>query len=206
MSGMNQWSRDHALAGVALSALLSGCATNILGSEQPPFDWVADAPSSRCVALSGSYMTTGMPAPANAHAGNYGAVWPAEGSLLSIVERGTNATPRKSPRLNSMQEPANVVPAVSILVDESGKIVFEAKNAKGENEKLRPQAWTCKSGTLTSLVALDTENFESYVQLWKSGSDLIAEQTIRATVAHATRTEKHRAVARFYFRFASAID
>jgi hypothetical protein len=206
MSNMRRRVRELAIAGVALIALVSGCATNIEGSEKPPFDWIADSPSNQCVAISGNYTASGMPAPANALAGSYGAVWPAEGSLLSIVERGTNAPPRKSPRLNSKQDPANIVTAVSILVDESGRIVFEAKNAKGENEKLRPQAWTCKSGALTSLVALNTEDFESYVQLWKSGNDLIAEQTIRATDAHPTRAEKHQPVARFYFRFSSTID
>ena len=105
-----------------------------------------------------------------------------------------------------MQDPANVVSAVGISVDESGKVVFDAKNAKGENEALRPKAWTCKRGALTSRVALNTENFESYVQLWKSGNDLIAEQTIRVTDAHATSEEEHRAVARFYFRFYSTSD
>jgi hypothetical protein len=199
-------SRELAIAGVALCALISGCATYIEGSEKPPVGWIADPPLNECVALSGNYATSGIPAPANAHAGTYGAVWPAEGSLLSIIERGTNAAPRKSPRLNSKQDPANVVVAMSILVDESGRITFEAKSAKGEKEKLRPQAWTCKSGALTSLVALDTKNFESYVQLWKSGNDLIAEQTIRATEAHSAEAGKHRPVARFHFRFSSTID
>jgi len=195
-----------ATAGVALFALISGCATRIAGSEKPPFDWVADAPSSQCAALSGNYSATGMPAPANARAGNYGSVWPAEGSLLSIVERGMNAPPRKSPRLNSRQDPESVVTAVRIIVDQSGQIGFEAKNAKGENEKLRPQTWTCTSGALTSLVALNTDKFESHVQLWKSGNDLIAEQTIRAGDARATGEREHKPVARFHFRFASTMD
>jgi hypothetical protein len=147
-----------------------------------------------------------MPAAANAHAAAYVAVWPAEGSLLSIVERGTNASPRKPPRVNSRQDPANVVPELSILVDASGGIAFEAKNAKGESEKLSPQTWTCERGALTSLVALGTENFESHVRLWKSGNDLIAEQTIRVTDAHSTDADEHRPVARFHFRFASTID
>ena len=198
--------REPAIAGVALVTLVAGCATNIEGSQKPPFGWIADSPSNQCVALSGNYLASGLPAPANAHAGSYGAVWPAEGSLLSIIERGTNAAPRKSPRVNSKQDPANVVTAVSILVDESGRIAFEAKNAKGENEKLKPQAWTCKSGALTTLAGLNSENFESYVQLWKSGSDLIAEQTIRATGAHPTDADKHQPVARFHFRFPAAID
>jgi hypothetical protein len=199
-------SRELAIAGVALSALISGCAAHIEGSEKPPFGWTADSPLNGCVALSGNYATLGMPAPANAHAGTYGAVWPAEGSLLSIIERGTNASPRKSPRLDSKRDPADVVSAMSILVDEFGRTTFAAKSATGENEKLRPQGWTCKSGALSTLVALDTENFESYVQLWKSGNDLIAEQTIRAAQAHPTDAGKHRPVARFYFRFSSTND
>jgi hypothetical protein len=198
--------RELAIAGFALFAQISGCAAHIEGAEKPPYGWMADSPSHGCVALSGNYATFGMPAAANAHAGTYVAVWPAEGSLLSIIERGTNASPRKSPRLSSRREPANVVPAINILVDESGGIAFEAKNAKGENEKLRPQAWTCKSGALTSLVGLGTENFESYLQLWKSGNDLIAEQTIRASDTHPMDAGKHRPVARFYFKFSSTID
>jgi len=194
------------MAGVPLLALMTGCATHMEGSDQPPFGWTADAALNDCAALSGSYATSGMPAAANAHAGTYVSVWPAEGSLLSIIERGTNAAPRKSPRVNSRQDPASVVPALSILVDASGGITFEAKNAKGESEKLRPQTWTCKSGALTSLVALGTENFESHVQLWKSGNDLIAEQTIRATDGHSADADEHRPVARFHFRFASTLD
>ncbi len=203
---MHLKARGLGIAGVALMALASGCATAIEGSEQPPFDWAANSPSTQCVALSGKYSATGLPAPANAHAGTYGALWPAEGSLLAIIERGTNAPPRKSPRLNSRQDPASVIPAVSIVVDESGRIVFEARNAKGESEQLRPQAWTCKGGALTSLVALNPDSFESYVQLWKSGNDLVAEQTIRAGDAHATDEKEHQAVARFHFRFASTVD
>lgn len=204
MSNTRRRAREPAIAGVALVALVCGCATHIEGSEQPPLGWTADPASNDCTALSGNYVASGMPAPGNAHAGTFGSVWPAEGSLLSIVERGTNAPPRKSPRLNSaMQYPANVVPVVSILVDDSGRISFDAKNAKGEREELRPQAWTCHSGALTSLVALNTENFESSVQLWKSGDDLIAEQTVRATDGHPAGAGKHQPVARFHFRFSS---
>lgn len=192
--------------GVAVLALLSACATQIEGSEKPPFDWAASSPSSTCTAISGSYSTTGMPAPANALGGTYSAMWPAEGSLLSIVERGTNAPPRKSPRLNSRQNPADVIPAVRIIVDDSGRIDFEAKNAKGESEKLRPQAWTCQDGFLTTSVALSTEDFESYVQLWKSGNDLVAEQTIRTGGGRATDEKEHEPVARFHFRFYSTAD
>ncbi len=202
----NIWVRGLATAGIALCALLSACATRIEGSETPPFDWVANPPSNQCVAVSGNYSTTGIPAPTNALAGSYGAVWPVEGSLLSIVERGTNAPPRKSPRLNSRQDPADVVPAVRVVVDASGRIVFEARNAKGVNEKLRPQAWTCSNGALTSRVALSTGNFESHVQLWKSGNDLIAEQTIREGSAGAASDEEREPVARFFFRFAATSD
>jgi hypothetical protein len=52
-------------------------------------------------------------------------------------------------------------------------------------------------------VALNTENFESSVQLWKSGDDLIAEQTVRATDGHPAGAGKHQPVARFHFRFSS---
>jgi hypothetical protein len=193
--------RALSISSLALVALTSGCASYIEGSKQPPFDWVADAPSSRCEALSGNYWAGGMPAPANAHAVGYGAVWPAEGSLLSIVERGTNATPRKPPRRDDRLDPADIVPALSIIIDESGKILFEAKNAKGEQETLSPQAWTCTGGALTNLVSLNSPNYDSYVQLWKSGNDLIAEQTIRATGTHGTGSGAQRPVARFHFRF-----
>ena len=195
----------RAFAGIPVFALVSACATNIAGSEIPPPGWIADSPAKDCAALSGSYSTSGMPAPANALAG-YGAVWPAEGSLLSIIERGTNAAPRKPPRLDSQQDPANVVPALRILVDESGRIAFEAKNAKGQSETLSPKAWVCEGGALTTRVALGTENFHSYVQLWKSGDYLIAEQTIRITDADSGDGGQPQPVARFHFRFAATVD
>jgi hypothetical protein len=189
---MDHRRRDFALAGVALSALLSGCATDIQGSVDPPFDWVADAPSSQCVALSGSYVAAGMPAPANASAGNYGRVWPTEGFLISIVELGANSIPRKRPRWDPSADPVEVVPAISFIVDASGGVDFAAKNWTGGAEALRSQAWTCESGVLTSLVPLGTANFEAHVRLWKRDDALIAEQTIR---------EFRRPIVRFHFRF-----
>ena len=202
MSSMNLWGRDHALAGVALLALFSGCATNIQGSEEPPVDWVADAPSSQCVALSGNYFASGRPAPANADAGStYGLVWPTEGSLLSILELGSNANPRKHPRMNPSADPNDIVPSINIVVDGSGSVKFEAKNASGGIEKLRPQMWTCESGALTSLAAIGSANFDSYVRLWRHGDALIAEETIRSTSARANETGAHKPVARFYYRF-----
>jgi hypothetical protein len=171
---MNHGRRDHALAGVALSALLSGCATTIQGSDEPPFDWVADDPSSQCVALSGSYRAVGMPAPSNAHAANYGAVWPTEGLLISIIERGTNGIPRKRPRWDPVTDPVDIVPSVSLIVDASGSVRFEAKNWIGGAEKLRPQAWTCEGGALAGLVSLGSAGHESYVRLWKHDDALIA--------------------------------
>ena len=206
MSCMNRRGWVHALVGAALLALFSGCATNINGSEEPPFDWVADAPSSQCVALSGNYLALGIPAPANSHAGSYSAVWPSVGSLLSIIERGTNANPRKRPRPDPAADPVDVVPSISIIVDASGMAKFEAKNAIGGTENLRPKAWTCEGGTLTSLVSLNAANFESYVRLWKHDNDLIAEQTIRETNAHAAGSRAHRPIARFHFRFPSTVD
>lgn len=206
MPGMNRWGRGRALVGAALLALLSGCATNINGSEEPPFDWVAEAPSSQCAALSGNYSAAGMPAPANSHAGNYGAFWPTEGSLLSMVERGTNANPRKRPRPDPAADPADVVVSISIIVDASGTASFEAKNAKGGIENLRPKVWSCDSGTLTSLVSLSSPNFDSQVRLWKRDSDLIAEQTILETNGHAAGSRSHRPVVRFHFRFPSTTD
>lgn len=203
---MNRSGRVHDIVSVALCALVSGCATNLEGSEEPPFDWVADAPSAQCAALTGNYFAAGLPAAANAHAGSYGAVWPTEGSLLSIIERGTNAIPRKRPRPDPAVDPVEIVPSISIVVDASGNARFEAKSAQGEIEKLRPQVWTCEGGSLNSLVALSTENFESYVRLWKRGQALIAEQTIRETNAHDTGARAPRPVARFHFMFASTID
>jgi hypothetical protein len=203
---MNHSGRDHALAGVALLALLSGCASNIRGSAEPPFDWVADAPSSRCAALSGSYMAAGMPAPANASAGIYGVVWPTEGLLISIIERGANAIPRKRPHWDPVTDPVDIVPSISLIVDASGRINFEAKNWIGGTEMLRPQVWTCESGTLASLVPLGTANFESYVRLWKHDRALIAEQTIRETNADASGSRAHRPVVRFHFRFPASTD
>lgn len=206
MSSMNRRGRGHAVAGAALLALLSGCATSINGSEEPPFDWVANTPSSQCAALSGTYLAAGMPAAANSHAGNYAAFWPTEGSLLSMIERGTNANPRKRPRPDPAADPVDVVPSISVTVDASGRADFAAKNAKGGVENLRPKAWSCESGTLTTLVSLNSPNYESHVRLWKSDNDLIAEQTIRETNVHATGSRAHRPVARFHFRFPSTAD
>jgi hypothetical protein len=98
---MNRIGRGNAIVGVALLALVSGCVSNMDVSEEPPFDWVADTALGRCAELSGDYSTAGIPAPANAHAGTYQGVWPVEGSLLSIIEQGSNARPRKRPRLDS---------------------------------------------------------------------------------------------------------
>lgn len=204
MSIMDHRGRVRALAGVALAVLLSACVTNIQGSRTPPVDWVADAPSIQCIALSGSYLAAGTPSPANATAGNYGAVWPTEGSLISIIERGTNAPPRKAFRPDPSVDPVDVVPAIRFIVDASGSVEFEAKTALGETERLRPRAWTCESGTLTSLVSLNTPNFESHTRLWKHDDDLIAEQTIRE--AHDKGSRAHRPVARFHFRFLSTMD
>jgi hypothetical protein len=206
MPGMNRRGRGRALVGAALLALLSGCATSIIGSEEPPFDWVADAASNQCVALSGNYLAAGMPAPANSHAGNYGAFWPTEGSLLSIIERGTNANPRKRPRPDPAADPVDVVVSISIIVDASGTTNFEAKNAKGGAENMRPKEWSCESGTLTSLVSLSSPNFDSHVRLWKHDNDLIAEQTILETNGQAMGSRSHRPVVRFHFRFPSTAD
>jgi hypothetical protein len=206
MSGLNRKNRGHAVFGVALLALISGCASNMHGSEAPPFDWVADAPSNQCAALAGHYLAGGMPAPANAQAFGYGAVWPTEGSLLSIIERGTNANPRKRSHFDSAANPVDIVPSMSIFIDASGNAEFDAKNAKGGTEKLKPQVWTCEHGNLTSLAALNSPNFESYVRLWKHGDALIAEQVIRETNDHATGERVHRPVAWFHFRFPSTVD
>jgi hypothetical protein len=205
MSGVNSESRDRAIIGVALLMLMSGCASNIGGSEEPPFDWVADSPSERCTALSGRYLAAGMPAPANSHTANYGSVWPTEGSLLAIVEQGSNARPRKRLRLHSAVNPDDVVLSMTIIVDASGKAGFEAKNASGRIESLSPREWSCDNGTLTSLAALNSANAGSYVRLWKRGSALIAEQTIRPINASAAGTQATDVV-RLHFKFASAID
>jgi len=205
MSGANSGSRDRAIVGVVLLMLVSGCASNIGGSEEPPFDWVADSPSERCMALSGTYLAAGMPAPANAHTANFGAVWPTEGSLLSIVEQGSNAKPRKRLRVHSAVNPDDVVSSMTIIVDASGNVGFEAKSASGRTESLSPREWSCVNGTLTSLAALNSANAESYVRLWKRGSALIAEQTIRPASANAKGTQATDVV-RFHFRFVSAID
>jgi len=206
MSGMNRSRGVHGIVTVALCALASGCATTIEGSEEPPFDWVADEPSAQCAALTGNYSAAGLPAAANAHAGSYAQVWPTEGSLLSIIERGGNAIPRKRPRPDPAVDPLEIVPAISIIVDASGNARFEAKSARGTMEKLSPLVWTCEGGSLNSLVALSTENFESYVRLWKHGNALIAEQTIREGHAHGTGGRAGRPVARFHFTFASTAD
>lgn len=203
---MKNRGRVHGMAGVALCALVSACATSIEGSEVPPFDWVSDAASAQCAELTGNYFSAGLPAPGNAHTAGYGAVWPTEGSLLSIVERGTNAIPRKRPRPDPAVEPVEIVPSISIFVDASGNARFEAKSAQGDMEKLRPQVWTCEGGSLNTLVALSTENFESYIRLWKRGNALIAEQTIREGNADGTGGRGHRPVARFHFKFPSTTD
>lgn len=204
MRSVKHRGRDRALLAVALSALLGGCATNIQGSEEPPPDWAADASSSQCAALSGSYLAAGMPAPGNAIAGNYGSLWPTEGSLISIVERGTNANPRKRPRPDPASNPADIVQSIRLIVDASGGVLFEARNASGSPERLTPQAWTCESGALTSVVSLNTANFDSHVRLWKRDNALIAEQTIRETDADGSPA--HRPVTRFHFRFPATMD
>jgi hypothetical protein len=140
-----------------------------------------------------------MPAPSNARAANYSAVWPTEGLLLSIIERGTNAIPRKRPRWDPVTDPVEIVPSISFIIDAAGSARFEAKNWIGGAEKLRPQAWTCEGGVLTSLVSLGSADFESYVRMWKHDDALIAEQTIR-------ETNTRRPVARFHFRFPSTVD
>jgi len=198
-SNMHRIGRVHAIVSVALCALVSGCVTHIEGSEVPPFDWAADTPSPQCAALAGNYFAAGMPAAGNALTAGYGSVWPTEGSLLSIVERGTNAIPRKRPRPDPAVDPVDIIPSISIVVDASGNAGFEAKNAQGKMERLAPKAWTCEGGSLNSLVALSTGDFESYMRLWKHDNALIAEQTIR-------ETEGHRPVARFHFMFASTMD
>src|SRR4051812_48086235 len=195
------------MVGVALLALMCGCATGIEGSREPPFDWVADTHSSDCNALSGNYSAAGVAAPANAHAATYGAVWPTEGSLLSIVELGSNANPRKHPRSTPEMKLENVVPSVSINVDAAGAIRFEARNASGGTEKLRPQTWVCEKGILATRVALGSAFTDSYVRLWKHGNDLIAEQTVGVTRrAQATAAQEQRPTARFYFKFRSTVD
>jgi hypothetical protein len=124
--------------------------------------------------------------------------------LLSIIERGANANPRKRPRVDSAADPVDIVTSMSIMIDASGNAEFAARNAKGGTEKVRPQVWTCEGGSLTSLGALNSPNLESYVRLWKHGNALIAEQVIRETNGHATGT--HRPVAQFHFRFPAIGD
>lgn len=196
MSGKNRDGRARAVVGVALLALMTGCASNIEGAELPPADWVSESPSSQCAALAGRYSAAGMPAPTNANTSSYGAVWAKEGSLLSIIELGANRTPRKRPRPDPFVNPRDVLPSIDIGIDPSGRPEFEARNASGAREGLSPQMWSCEGGALTTLVALSTPDFESHVRLWKHGNALIAEQTIRV--------KAHEPVARFYFRFPSA--
>ncbi|HET9715696.1 MAG TPA: hypothetical protein VFP60_05870 [Pseudolabrys sp.] len=193
----------HALAAIAPSALLFGCAANILGSREPPPDWVADSSADQCAALTGSYISAGMPAPANARAGNYGVVWPTEGSLISLIERGTNANPRKRAHPDPAADPVDIVTSIRVIVDAAGTARFEATNASGATELLWPQLWICDHGALTSIGSLHTTNFESHVRLWRRGDALIAEQTIHETDAGGSRAHP---VARFHFRFPAMTD
>ncbi|HTU64327.1 MAG TPA: hypothetical protein VMF52_00135 [Steroidobacteraceae bacterium] len=199
-------SRGHAglVVGGVVIALVSGCATGIEGAREAPFDWRADVHSSNCTALSGNYQSAGMPAPANALAATYGSVWPAEGALLSIIELGSNANPRKRVRAAPETKLEDVVPAVSIDVDASGAIRFDAKDAKGNTVKLRPPAWACESGMLATRVAMGSAYNDSYVRLWKHGNDLIAEQTVGVTHREqAVDAQEQKPIARFYYRFRS---
>lgn len=207
MLSTNSLGHARIFVGVALLALMQGCATRIQGSREPPLDWVADTHSPGCNALSGSYLSAGVPAPANANTSTYGAVWPVEGSLLSIVEMGSNWNPRKHPRAAPETKLEDVVPSVSIDVDASGAIRFEGKNAKGGPEKLQPQTWACENGILVTRVPLGSANADSYVRLWKHGNDLIAEQTVGVTrLGQALDAHEQRPTARFYFKFRPTID
>lgn len=206
MSGKNRKDEVRAILSVAVAMLASGCASTIEGSDAPPFDWVAESPSSQCTALAGSYSAAGMPAPANANTVHYGAVWAKEGSLLSIIELGSNATPRNRPRPDPSVKPDDVVPSITIATDSTGRPEFAARNAHGGTEKLKSPMWTCEHGTMTSLVTLSTPGYESQVRLWKHGSALIAEQTVLAGNTDSAGVRAREAVARFYFRFPSITD
>jgi hypothetical protein len=207
MLNKNSLGRVRLVVGVALSALLAGCATGIEGSREPPFDWVANSQANGCEALTGSYLAAGIPAPANAQASTYGVVWPTEGSLLSIVELGSNANPRKAHHLEAETKLENIVLSVSIDSAAAGAIGFDAKNAKGETEELRPQTWSCEQGMLVTRVALGSLFTDSYVRLWKHGNDLIAEQTVGATRhAQAMDAKEQKPVARFHFKFRSTMN
>jgi len=206
MSAADFPGRVLVVGSISFLSLLSGCATEIEGAREPPLDWIADTRSSACSALSGTYSAAGMPAPANAQVPPH-VVWPVEGSLLSIIERGSNANPRKRPRLVAEIKPADVIPSISIDVDANNATRFAARNAQGEPERLRPQTWSCEKGILTTRVALGSAQAYSTVRLWKRGNDLIAEQTLGETRrARAPSALDQRPTTRFYFRFHSTTD
>jgi hypothetical protein len=96
---------------------------------------------------------------------------------------------------------------MSIDVDESGAIRFEARNANGGTEKLRPQTWACEKGFWATRVALGSDDTDSYVRLWKHGNDLIAEQTVGVTKrTQSFDAQEQRPIARFYFKFRSTTN
>lgn len=179
--------------------LLSGCATPIEGALEPPPSWIVENQSASCESMFGVYSDNGEPADGNAHSWLYNVVWPIQGSLVSIIERGVNVPPR------------GTFMTVTIHADAAGQVSFEAKDAAGLMQPLIPSDWMCESGALTTHVGLTpagstfskNNQSESYLRLWKNADGaLIAEQTVRSVSSRAvSASADYKPLARFYFRF-----
>jgi hypothetical protein len=183
---------------LAVAALAGGCASTIEGAAEPPSHWELKT-SGNCQELSGDYAALGHPAPANAHASAYLALWPAEGSLLSILQRGVNGS-------------GGNAESVRIRITGPASMKFLVVDTRGGTQELSPHEWRCQGGELVGQSLLsrlnppqDSDSIEeSVVRLWKSADGaLIAENSIDHAKFHADGpATRRRTVTRFYFRFA----
>jgi len=184
-----------------LAALASGCATAIDGAEEPPGAWMPKV-SGNCVEVDGLFEAQGLPAPTNANSGLYTVMWPATGSLASMIEYGVNGMKRRS------------ASTVRISIEGPASMKFSVFDGEGRSQLLAAREWQCKGSELTTRALLsrinppkDSEMIEeSVVRLWKSDDGaLIAENSVERSKWHSDGPSTgHHATARFYFRFAPA--
>ena len=177
-----------------IMVLCGGCATAIPGVSGPPQGWQSTA-VTRCSDIAGSYVAQGVPAVSNASAGY--SLWPAMGSLVAMIERGSNGIP--------YSKASQVRIAMS-----SDTAVFVAFDSSDEPQSLAVREWWCSQGALETRATLGIKQEEatntrdeSVVRLWKSEDGaLIAENTIESLVPKFRRSSvRHTPLARFYFRF-----
>jgi len=181
-----------------LATFVTGCATAIDGADAPPAAWHS-TPSGNCVEIAGTYASIGLPAPDNSHSGMYSVVWPAAGSLVSMIENGANGTYR------------GAATKVLINVESPSSVKFSTIDREGRPQQLSARKWECRGSELTTRTTLSRLNppqdseliEESVMRLWKSDDGaLIAENSIERAKWHADGpVTSHRTLARFYFRF-----